>query len=68
VIRTVAVGRAIRGTLGHVKPRFPIPYADAFAVVTAQEHGAAVLTGDPKFASLADAGEVAIAWLPRKRP
>ncbi len=32
-----------------LKTRFPIPYADAFAVATALKEGASVVTGDPDF-------------------
>jgi ribonuclease VapC len=32
-----------------VKARFPIAYADAFAVATAFKEGASVVTGDPDF-------------------
>jgi len=42
--------------------------ADAFAVVAAQDHGGVVITGDPEFRPLADAGLVAVEWLPRRRP
>ena len=51
-----------------IKACFPISYADAFAIVTAQDHGGVVMTGDPEFEPLADAGVVAVAWLPRPRP
>ncbi len=32
----------------HLKARFPMAYADAFAVVTAIAHRARLLTGDPE--------------------
>jgi len=32
-----------------LKARYPISYADAFALASAVEHGAAVVTGDPEF-------------------
>ncbi len=34
---------------GKVKSRFPMAYADAFAVATAIREGASVVTGDPDF-------------------
>ena len=36
----------------HIKAKFPIAYADAFAVAAAQILGATVLTGDPEFDSV----------------
>ncbi|MBI2203843.1 MAG: PIN domain-containing protein [Candidatus Rokubacteria bacterium] len=50
----------------HVKARFALSYADAFAVVAARDHDATVLTGDPEFAPVADAGVVSVEWLPRR--
>ena len=32
----------------HLKARWPVAYADAFAVATAVAHGATLLTGDPE--------------------
>lgn len=32
-----------------LKARYPISYADAFALASAIEHGAALVTGDPEF-------------------
>jgi ribonuclease VapC len=67
----VEIGGVSRATVlaaAHIKARFPISYADAFAVVTAQDHGGVLMTGDSEFESLADAGVVAVAWLPRRRP
>lgn len=60
----VGAPRAIVLAAAHVKARFPIAYADAFAVVTAQEHGGVLITGDPEFRPLAEAGVVAVKWLP----
>lgn len=36
----------------HIKAKYPIAYADAFAVAAAQTLGATVLTGDPEFESV----------------
>jgi uncharacterized protein len=44
-----------------IKARFPVSYADAFAAATALLEGAAVVTGDPEFASLE--GLIQIEWL-----
>jgi ribonuclease VapC len=35
-----------------LKARFPISYADAFAVATARAEGGPVLTGDPEIVNL----------------
>ena len=47
----------------HVKARFPLSYADAFAVALAQEYGATVVTGDPEFKAVEHL--VNIEWLPQ---
>lgn len=41
-----------------VKARFPLSYADAFAVATAQRTGARLVTGDPEFETVEDLVEV----------
>jgi ribonuclease VapC len=66
-LEIVGVSRATVLAAAHIKTRFPISYADTFAVVTAQDRGAVVMTGDPEFRPLADAGLVAVEWLPRRR-
>jgi predicted nucleic acid-binding protein len=65
-LEILEVSRATVLAAAHIKARFSISYADAFAVVAAQDHGGVVLTGDPEFERLADAGVVAVAWLPRR--
>ncbi len=37
-----------------VKAKYPIAYADSFAVALAQKHGCPVLTGDPEFRAIDD--------------
>jgi len=64
----VDVSRSTVLAAAHIKARFPISYADTFAVVAAQDHGGVVMTGDPEFRPLVDAGLVAVEWLPRRRP
>jgi predicted nucleic acid-binding protein len=66
-LEIVAVERTTVLAAAHIKARFPVAYADAFAVVTAQDCGGVVLTGDPEFQSIADAGIVPVEWLPRRR-
>ncbi len=67
-LEIVPVSRATVLAAAHIKARFPISYADAFAVVAARDRGGVVMTGDPEFGPLADAGLVAVEWLPRRRP
>ena len=51
----------------HIKAQYRISYADAFAIAAAQEHGGAVVTGDPEFKQVKDS--VRIEWLvAKKRP
>jgi predicted nucleic acid-binding protein len=45
----------------HIKAGYPVAYADAFAIVAAQEHEAMLVTGDPEFESVKDI--VALEWL-----
>ena len=45
----------------HIKGRFPISYADAFAVALAREMSATLITGDPEFKRVESL--VKIIWL-----
>jgi predicted nucleic acid-binding protein len=45
----------------HIKAQYPIAYADAFAIVAAQEHEGTLITGDPEFESVKDI--VQIEWI-----
>ena len=45
----------------HIKAKYRLAYADAFAVVTAQELAGRVLTGDPEFESVETL--IAVEWL-----
>jgi ribonuclease VapC len=47
-----------------VKARYSISYADAFAVVVAQEQQAVLLTGDQEFKRLETDGVLRVEWLP----
>ena len=60
VTRPMVLGAA------HVKARFALSYADAFAVVAAHDNDAHLLTGDPEFAPVAEAGIVVIDWLAQR--
>lgn len=47
----------------HIKARFRVAYADAFAIVAAQELQGTVLTGDPEFTEVEKI--IQVEWLPR---
>jgi predicted nucleic acid-binding protein len=64
-LNIVPVSRPTVLAAAHIKAGFAVSYADAFAVVTAQEHDAVLLTGDPEFRPVAAAGLVQVEWLPR---
>jgi hypothetical protein len=50
---------------GHLKARFPIALADAFAVQVAREKDVPLVTGDPEIRAVERAGEVRVEWIPR---
>jgi ribonuclease VapC len=63
----VQVQQADRGAVlsaARVRARYPISYADAFAVAVAQEQQAVLLTGDPEFKRLETDGALKVEWLP----
>lgn len=66
-IELVDVSRTTVLSAARIKASFRISYADAFAVVTARDHAATVITGDPEFRDVAHAGVVEVEWLPRRR-
>ena len=45
------------------KSRYPISYADAFAAATARRERAALVSGDPDFKVLSEAGIVELEWI-----
>lgn len=45
----------------HIKASYPLSYADAFVVATAQRRQATILTGDPEFHSVED--QTPVEWL-----
>jgi uncharacterized protein len=49
-----------------LKSRHAIDYADAFAVTTAVEFNAILLTGDPEIEPLEGEENLKVQWLPRK--
>ncbi len=46
-----------------IKARFPVSYADAFAIAAAREFGCPVVTGDPEFRQVERAGMVKLLWV-----
>jgi ribonuclease VapC len=50
-----------------LKSKHAIAYADAFAVATAVEFSAILLTGDPEIEPLEGEQDLEVQWLPRKR-
>ena len=50
-----------------LKSKHAIAYADAFAVVTAVEFNAVLLTGDPEIEPLEGEQNLRVEWLPRRR-
>jgi predicted nucleic acid-binding protein len=63
-LQVVPVSRATVLSAAHIKAHYVVSYADAFAVVTAEEYNAVILTGDPEFKAMAQ--RVAVEWLPRR--
>lgn len=49
------------------KSRFPISYADAFAVETARQQKAALVTGDPELLALSKREPIDLMWVGAKR-
>lgn len=64
-IRIAPVTRATVLAAAHVKARHPVSYADAFAVATAIESSAVIVTGDPEFKAIERSRLAAIEWLTR---
>jgi predicted nucleic acid-binding protein len=58
------VSRATVLAAAHIKARYAVSYADAFAVVTAQEHNGVLLAGDPEFRAVAADRLITVEWLP----
>lgn len=65
-LQIVPVSRPTVLAAAHVKARYPLSYADAFAVVTAREHRGTLITGDPEIRSVERDGIVRVEWLPRR--
>ncbi len=62
----VDADRAYTLAAAHLKAKWPIAYADCFAVALANLQDATVVTGDPELKHLEAASVVPIAWLPNE--
>ena len=60
-VRVIPADRSLVFEAAHLKARYPISYADAFAAALAKQYRARVMTGDPEFKAVEP--EVAIHWL-----
>ena len=60
-VQVVAADRDHVFAAARLKARFPISYADAFALALAQQHQAVLLTGDPEFKKVQHL--VSVEWL-----
>lgn len=63
-IKLVGVSKSLLLTAARLKGKYPISYADAFAVATAIIHKCQLVTGDPEFMSVSSLVE--IEWLERQ--
>ena len=62
-ITVVEADRKLTFAAAHLKARYSIAYADAFALALAQQQQATLLTGDPEFQQVESL--VTIEWLPQ---
>lgn len=60
----VIADRAHTLSAAHIKARFPLSYADAFAAALAQTKSVPLVTGDEEFSRVESL--VAIEWLPKR--
>ncbi len=65
-IEFVDADRELALAAARIKARYPLSYADCFAAALAQQRDASVVTGDPEFAQLEQAGIISVKWLPTK--
>jgi ribonuclease VapC len=63
-ISVIEADRKLTFAAAHLKAKYPVSYADAFAIALAKSVEAIILTGDPEFHIVAT--EAAIEWLPEK--
>lgn len=61
VLEIIGVDQENVFAAAHIKARYPLAYADAFAVALTHDLDATLLTGDPEFKALTDF--ITIEWL-----
>jgi len=64
-VHVVPADRPLVFEAAHMKARYPISYADAFAAALAKRHGARLMTGDAEFKAVEQ--EISIHWLPARQ-
>ena len=64
--QTLLPDRKLILSAARLKSRFPISYADAFAVETARQQKAALVTGDPELFQLAKREPIELLWVGAK--
>ena len=62
-IQALAVPKGLILEAAHLKGRYPISYADAFAVATAIRLRAPLVSGDPELKVFQESGVVEIDWI-----
>lgn len=67
-IRALLPDRRLILDAARLKSRFPISYADAFAVETARQQHAALVTGDPELFELSNREPIDLLWVGGRRP
>ena len=63
-LELVPVARSLALPAAHIKARYPLAYADAFAAALTIATSATLVTGDPEFQLLEEVLD--IQWLPRR--
>jgi uncharacterized protein len=61
-IQSLVPDRRLILDAARLKSRFPISYADAFAVETARRQRAALVTGDPELLALSKSEPIELVW------
>jgi predicted nucleic acid-binding protein len=67
-LRTLLPDRKLILNAARLKSRFAISYADAFAVETARQEKALLVTGDPELFDLSRREPVEVLWVGAKQP
>ena len=65
-VQIVPAGESEALKAGNLKAKYPLSLADAFVAALGQMYNAWVVTGDPEFRPLEEAGEIGVFWLPQK--